>query len=91
MPWKKRVSETGKGNRKNIILTMKNLRMQRWILNRRDDVMMLYGKQPVIQRIRILWNRRTLRRMRTMASTRKGMTWMTSTRGTGSASGSGHG
>ena len=41
MPWKKRVSETGKGNRKNIILTMKNLRMQRWILNRRDDVMML--------------------------------------------------
>ena len=28
MPWKKRVSETGKGNRKNIILTMKNLRMQ---------------------------------------------------------------
>ena len=55
------------------------------------DVMMLYGKQPVIQRIRILWNRRTLRRMRTMGSTRKGMTWMTSTRGTGSASGSGHG
>ena len=49
MPWKKRVSETGKGNRKNIILTMKNLRMQRWILNRRDDVMMLYGKQPVIR------------------------------------------
>ena len=36
-------------------------------------------------------DRRTLRRMRTMASTRKGMTWMTSTRGTGSASGSGHG
>lgn len=48
--------ETGKGKPEEYNLTMKNLRMQRWILNR-QDVMMLYGKQPVIQRIRILWNR----------------------------------
>lgn len=35
------MEEKGVRDRKNIILTMKNLRMQRWILNRRDDVMML--------------------------------------------------